>query len=199
MKEKKARLKVIYEQFELETRELIPEKACTQGCSFCCEMAGSIHVTTLEGLVIREAMGAMPKARKKTLTQAFKKEIRQRESGKSVPCPFLMKNKACMIYNDRPFACRRVYSVHVCSSAKPPMVSRRVMDIGATTIKALQQLDLTGYTGHLSYILYMLSVPAFLKTYESGQFKPQEIMEFGKAHKIAINRMMVDPKSVDKK
>jgi hypothetical protein len=37
----------------------------------------------------------------------------------------------------------------------------------------------------------MLSVPAFLKTYTAGEFKPEEIMEFGKAHRIVINRMMV--------
>lgn len=107
------------------------------------------------------------------------------------PCPFLMKNNACMIYEVRPFSCRRIYSAHVCSRENPPVVNRQVMEAADRSIKELQRLDIIGYTGHLSYILYMLSSPAFLNTYKKGEFKPEEIMEFGKAHKIAINKMMV--------
>ena len=70
------------------------------------------------------------------------------------------------------------------------MVNRQVMEAAGQSITELQQLDITGYSGHLSYILYMLSTPAFLKTYEKGEFKPEEIMEFGKTHNIAINKMM---------
>lgn len=190
MKEKIAQLKEIYAAFDADTRDLIQGRACTRGCSFCCREAGSIDITTLEGMVIRQAMDKMPKSRQKTLTKAFRNEIKQREARKTVPCPFLMKNNACMIYEDRPFSCRRIYSAHVCSQDAPPTVSRQVMERADQAIAALQQLDNTGYSGHLSYILYMLSVPAFLKTYTAGEFKPEEIMEFGKAHKIVINRMM---------
>ncbi len=102
-----------------------------------------------------------------------------------------MKNNACMIYEVRPFSCRRIYSAHVCSRTNPPMVNRQVMAAADQSIKALQQLDINGYSGHLSFILYMLSTPAFLDTYKKGEFKPEEIMEFGKAHKIAINKMMI--------
>ncbi|MDD4275226.1 MAG: hypothetical protein PHG14_16060 [Desulfobacter postgatei] len=49
-----------------------------------------------------------------------------------------------MIYEDRPFSCRRIYSAHVCSQDAPRPVSRQV----------------------------------------------EEIMEFGKAHRIVINPMM---------
>ncbi len=70
------------------------------------------------------------------------------------------------------------------------MVNRQVMEAADQSIKALQQLDNTGYSGHLSYVLYMLSVPAFMDVYQTGAFKPEEIMEFGKSHKIVINRMM---------
>lgn len=96
-----------------------------------------------------------------------------------------------MIYENRPFSCRRIYSAHVCSQNAPPAVNRQVMERADQAISALQKLDSTGYSGHLSYILYMLSVPAFLNTYTTGEFKPEEIMEFGKVHKIVINRMMV--------
>lgn len=190
MKEKIAQLAGIYRAFEDDVRDMTQSKACERGCCFCCEAAGTIDITTLEGLAIREAMEKMLKNRQKLLTQAFRNEIRKREEGKTVPCPFLMKNKACMIYEDRPFACRRIYSHHVCTKDNPPAVSRQVMDRADQAIHELQKLDDTGYSGHLSYIIYMLSVPAFMNTYMAGGFKPEEIMEFGKAHRIVINRMM---------
>lgn len=191
MKEKLTGLGEIYREFEDRTLELKQGQACGKGCSFCCEAAGSIDITTLEGLAIRQAMEKMPKARQKTLTKAFRKEIKSREAGIAVPCPFLMKNRACMIYQDRPFSCRRIYSVHVCSRENPTAVSREVMTVADEAITALQKLDITGYSGHLSYILYMLSVPAFFETYMSGAFKPEEIMDFGKSHRIIINEQMV--------
>lgn len=101
-----------------------------------------------------------------------------------------MKNNACMIYEVRPFSCRRIYSIHVCTQENPPTVNRQVMEAADQSIKELQQLDNTGYSGHLSYILYMLSIPAFMDVYKTGGFKPEEIMAFGKSHKIVINNMM---------
>ncbi|MCG8633468.1 MAG: YkgJ family cysteine cluster protein [Desulfobacterales bacterium] len=190
MEEKIPELVRIYKGFEENSRELKQGLACNKGCSFCCKEAGSIDITTLEGLQIRKVMNEMPRARQKTLTKAFRQEIKKREAGAVVPCPFLMKNNACMIYEARPFSCRRIYSAHVCTRKNPPAVNRRVMDMADDTIKELQKLDHTGYSGHLSYILYMLSVPAFMETYEKGDFKPEEIMEFGKSHKIVINKMM---------
>lgn len=190
MKEKIPELDKIYAQFDQQTNELKSGQACDKGCAFCCSSAGSIDITTLEGLRIRQAMTKMPKTRQQSLTKAFRKEIKNREKGKVVPCPFLMKNNACMIYEQRPFSCRRIYSMHICSRENPPAVSRKVMEAADQTISSLQQLDHTGYSGHLSYILYMLSVPAFSETYLNGGFKPEEIMEYGKSHKIIINSMM---------
>lgn len=190
MKDKTAALKAIYAEFEEKTREFKADKACEKGCAFCCTQAGSIDVTTLEGMQIRAAIKAFPKSRQKTLTRALQQEMRSREKKQKAACPFLMKNKGCMIYEVRPFSCRRIYSVHRCSAAEPPAMSRQVMAVAAAAIKSLQQLDDTGYSGHISYIMHMLATPAFLKTYVSGDFKPQEIMVFGKTHAIAINRMM---------
>ncbi len=191
MKEKIPALKDIYEAFARKADELKRESACEKGCGFCCKEAGSIDITTLEGLAIRNAMKALPRSRQKTLTKLFQQEIKKREKGVVTPCPFLMKNNACMIYEDRPFSCRRIYSTHVCTRENPPMVNRQVMEDAADTIKALQELDITGYSGHMSYILYMLSTPQFLDTYLKGECKPEEIMVFGKSHKIVINKMVV--------
>ena len=191
MKEKIPALSDIYKTFEAKIRGYKKDAACEKGCGFCCKEAGRIDITTLEGLVIRKTMKGFARSRQKSLTKLFQQEIKKRENKVMAPCPFLMKNNACMIYEVRPFSCRRIYSTHVCSRGNPPVVNRQVMEAADQSIKELQQLDITGYTGHLSYILYMLSSPAFLNTYKKGEFKPEEIMEFGKAHKIAINKMMV--------
>jgi uncharacterized protein len=181
----------IYKVFEEKTREYKKDAACAKGCGFCCKEPGSIDITTLEGMAIRKAMQGFTKSRQKALTKLFQQEIKKRENNLTVSCPFLMKNNACMIYEVRPFSCRRIYSTHVCNFENPPVVNRKVMEAADQSIKELQQLDINGYSGHLSYILYMLSVPAFLNTYKKGEYKPAEIMEFGKTHKIIINKMVI--------
>ena len=190
MKKKIPILIDIYSRFETKTREYKKDAACEKGCGYCCKEAGKIDITTLEGLVIRKTMRGFARSRQKSLTKLFQQEIRKREKKVMAPCPFLMKNNACMIYEVRPFSCRRIYSTHVCSRGNPPVVNRQVMEAANQSIKELQQLDINGYSGHLSFILYMLSTPAFLDTYNEGKFKPEEIMEFGKSHRIAINKMM---------
>ncbi len=52
----------------------------------------------------------------------------------------------------------------------------------------MQQLDDTGYSGHISFVLYLLDRPEFRKIYLSGGFDPSKIMEFGKNHGMVINR-----------
>lgn len=190
MNEKIQKLNDIYSRFETKTFEYKKDAACDKGCGYCCKEAGKIDITTLEGLIIRKAMEGFERSRQKSLTKLFQQEIRKREKKVMATCPFLMKNNACMIYEVRPFSCRRIYSTHVCSRENPPIVNRQVMEAANQSIKELQQLDINGYSGHLSFILYMLSTPAFLDTYIKGKFKPEEIMEFGKSHKIIINKMM---------
>jgi len=190
MKEKIEELEKIYSAFAETTREFKKDAACAKGCGFCCKEAGSIDITTMEGMVIRQTMKAFSRPRQKSLIKIFQQEIKKREKNLPVSCPFLMKNNACMIYEVRPFSCRRIYSIHVCTLKNPPAVNRQAMEDADQSIKDLQQLDNTGYSGHLSYILYMLSIPAFMDVYKTGAFKPEEIMEFGKSHKIVINNMM---------
>jgi hypothetical protein len=100
-----------------------------------------------------------------------------------------------MIYDIRPFACRRIYSLHACSKDNPPMLNRHVMEQAEKILRQLQQLGGTGYSGHISYILFVLDTLRFLETYLAGDFKPGEIMDFGKTHKIVINRMMANTTS----
>ena len=186
-------LEKIYQAFAQETAPYRSGAACESGCAFCCTDAGRIDCTTLEGLRIRDRIRKMPRPRRLGLKKALKRDMQKREAGLPSPCPFLMKNSACMIYPARPFACRRITSLHRCTHDHPPLISRQVMAIAEKTISALQRLDDNGYSGHLSYILHMLDTPRFLATYRAGDFKPEAIMAFGKTHHIAINRMVVTP------
>ena len=184
-------LEQIYQAFEMETAPYRSGAVCETGCAFCCTDAGRIDCTTLEGLRIRGRIRKMLRPRQLDLKKALKRDMQKRETGLPSPCPFLMKNKVCMIYPARPFACRRIYSLHRCAKDHPPLISRQVMAIAEKTIAALQHLDDNGYSGHLSYILHTLDTPRFLATYRTGDFKPEEIMDFGKTHRIVINKMMV--------
>lgn len=192
MKYADEQLIAIYEDFESQAAPHKSQAACQKGCAYCCTDAGAIDVTTQEGLIIKSAIEAMPRPRQGTLKKALAGEMKKREKGLRAACPFLMKNKACMIYAVRPFACRRIYSLKKCSAQQPALLSRQVMALGDQAIKALQQLDQHGYSGHLTYILHMLEAPRFLETYLAGACKPEEVKDFGKSHQIFINRMALD-------
>ncbi len=188
---KLAALDSIYTAFALNTEEYKKLQACRKGCSFCCSKAGCIDITTLEGWQIKKQIETFSKDRQKRLSKTIKQDIQKREKKTLNACPFLMKNNACLIYNVRPFSCRRIYSTHICEKGNPPQINRQVMAIANQTLNDLQRLDDTGYSGHMSYVLLMLNTPAFLNTYANQKFNPHEIMVFGKSHNIIINKMML--------
>jgi Fe-S-cluster containining protein len=196
MQTNKSKLKAIYDGFETAAAPYKTEAACARGCAFCCTDAGSIHITTLEGLVLRERIATLPRRRQMAVKKALATDMKRRERQKSSACPFLMKNRACTVYDDRPFACRRIYSLKVCGRDQHAILSRQVMVMGDQAIRALQQLDDNGYSGHLSYILAMLETPAFLSSYLAGEYRPEAVMEFGKTHGIIINRAGIKPAPV---
>lgn len=188
MEEKLNRLREIYDDFESNVASYKADAACGKGCAYCCTDAGSIDTTTLEGLAIRSEILRLPRPLQLKAKKALNRDIKKRENGRPNPCPFLLKNRTCVIYNHRPFACRRIYSLHVCNAERPPLLHRPVMKLADDTIRRLQVLDDTGYTGHISFILFMLENPKFLEIYLAGEHRPEEIMQFGKIHRIVINR-----------
>jgi len=191
MEEKTHKLRPIYDAFEDAAAPFKTEAACRKGCAFCCSDAGSIDITTLEGLVIRDRINRLPRQRLVALKKNLAADMKRREKGNPSACPLLMKNRACMVYDVRPFACRRIYSLETCGPDRHPVINRRVMALGDQTIRMLQMLDDTGYSGHLSYILHMLETPAFLNAYLAGTYNPETVMGFGRFHGIVINRIMV--------
>jgi Fe-S-cluster containining protein len=189
MEEKLHQVREIYDAFETDAAGFKTDAACEKGCAYCCTDAGRIDITTLEGMAIRAEIRRLPRPLKLKAQKDLARDMKKREKGQSNPCPFLMKNRGCLIYNQRPFSCRRIYSLHKCNAEQAPVLHRPVMKLADDTIRRLQILDDTGYTGHISFILFMMDKPKFLKNYLSGEHRPEEIVQFGKAHRIIINRM----------
>ncbi len=179
----------IYRRFEAEASEYKKRAICQPGCAFCCTHFGSVDMTTLEGLVIREWMNRLRGPLKAKITKKLSRNKRDKEKGGGGKCPFLDKKDRCRIYDIRPFSCRRLYSVQECSE-RGPTVHRQVMALARGSIRDLQRLDDAGYSGHISFILYMLDKPQFRKVYLAGGFDPGKIMPFGKTHAIVINRVV---------
>lgn len=149
---------------------------------------GTVDITTLEGLLISERLEELNRPLATKTGKQINRDIRKKEQGKKNRCPFLQKNSRCMIYDIRPFSCRQLYSLKKCG-AQGPTVHSQVVDLARTAVTRIQSIDDNGYSGHLSYILHMLGSEKFLELYRSGGFKPEEVMVFGKSHRIVINRL----------
>jgi uncharacterized protein len=189
-KEKKELLNRVYEKFERDVREYKQQAICKKGCTFCCTDAGRIDITTLEGLIIQERVNRLPKQTRNRLKKKIAKNKRDKEKEKRASCPFLKKDKACLVYDVRPFACRQLYSIQTCEGSGPT-IHRQAVDLAEKSVAEMQRLDDTGYSGHISYILILLDKPEFRKLYLAGGFDPAAIMDYGKRHGIRINRLIV--------
>ena len=94
MEAKKTKLHAIYDDFENSAAAYKVEAACGKGCAFCCSDAGSIHITTLEGVMIRERISRLPRARQVAVKKALAADMKRRENKQHSACPLLMKNRA---------------------------------------------------------------------------------------------------------
>ena len=180
-------LQEIYDRFETAVADYKRDAVCKVGCAFCCTSVGNVDITTLEGMVIRNHVAALPKKLRLRLEKALAGNRREKEKQSLVPCPFLAADRTCSIYAVRPFSCRRLYSVKVCGDTGPTL-HREAAALSAAAVRTLQQIDDTGYSGHISHVLRLLEAPRFRKLYLSGGFDPAAIMDFGKARGIVINR-----------
>ena len=93
MKERLNQLEQIYNKFAAASEGFRSSAACTKGCAFCCTEAGSIDITTLEGLQIQAAIAVMPRNRNAQIKKALAKEMKKREADAVLPCPFLQKKQ----------------------------------------------------------------------------------------------------------
>jgi Fe-S-cluster containining protein len=188
-REKREALKRIYESFEQDASEYKKDAICKIGCTFCCTDVGNVDTTTLEGVIIHERVKKFPERLKGTVTKKITQNRLEKEEKKIAPCPFLKEDDTCLIYDIRPFSCRQLYSISECKG-QGPTVHRQARELGKATVRKMQQLDDTGYSGHLTFILHLLDMPGFKKLYLSGEFDPGKVAEFGKSHGLIINRFV---------
>lgn len=184
-------LLVLYEQFESVTDEFKKTAACKIGCATCCINVGNVDITTLEGMIIRDRISQFDRSVRREIRKKLDRNMAEREKGNLARCAFLHGENTCLIYDIRPFSCRRVYSIEPCDGGQP-VIHRNVMELAKFTIHKLQQLDRIGYSGHMSYILALLEKTDFARDYEIGKFAPEKIMSFGKIHGIMINQFATE-------
>ena len=187
LKEKKARLKSIYERFEADALEFKKDAICKIGCTYCCTDVGNVDIITLEGLIIRDRVNELPRSIKRQVKKKITQNRLDKEKYKIARCPFLKEDNSCLIYDVRPFSCRQLYSIRECRG-RGPTVHRQVTELAKKAVRDMQRLDETGYSGHISFVLYLFEIPGFSKLYMSGGFDPGKIAEFGKPHHLTINR-----------
>ena len=184
--EKKDMLQHVYNTFESSVQIYKAGAICKIGCAFCCIHFGNVDIITLEGIIIHEWVENLDKSNKADFRKRIAKNMKKKEKGSITRCPFLNTDNTCLIYDIRPFSCRQLYSLRECTD-RGPMIHRQAVQKAKETVKKLQQLDSTGYSGHISFILHLLNRPDFNKLYRSGEFNPSHIMAFGKKHGIVIN------------
>jgi len=187
IKTKQEKLKDIYNDFVIQVHPFMVNAVCKPGCSFCCIHFGHVDVITLEGFIIHEWMENLSKSDQIDLHKKIVKNMKKKKKRSIARCPFLSRDNTCRIYDIRPFSCRQLYSMETCT-AKGPVIHRKMVEMVKMTVKRLQHLDATGYSGHLSYILHLISMPDFKELYQKGGFDPAKIMSFGKRYGIVINR-----------
>jgi Fe-S-cluster containining protein len=184
---KKEKLKAIYDRYEIDVAPFKKHAICKLGCTYCCTDVGNIDTNTLEGLIIWERIESFPQDLKHHIKDRLSQNRRQKKKHTIAPCSFLQTDKACLIYDVRPFSCRQLYSIEECRG-RGPTVHRQAVALAKRAVREMQRLDDTGYSGHLSHILYLLDKAGFRGFYLAGGFDPTKIMKFGKTHGIIINR-----------
>lgn len=185
--EKRKRLEELYDQYERDVAEFKKSAACVRGCATCCIDVGNIDIVTIEGISIYNRLATFEEPLRSEIRTRLARNKMDREKGRLSQCAFLRKDKTCMIYDIRPFSCRRLYSVRRCNGG-PPIIHRQALGIANQIVKKIQQLDFNGYSGHISYILYLLDRKDFRKAYLCDRFNPQKIANFGQSHGILINK-----------
>ena len=187
LKEKKRRLKDLYERYEKKAHPFKKDAICRIGCTFCCTDVGNVDTTTLEGLAIWKRINRFPNGLNRDIKKRIARNRLEKEQAKIARCPFLEKDDTCLIYDIRPFSCRQLYSIGECAG-RGPTVHRQAVALAKETVKELQQFDDTGYSGHLTFVLHLFDRKAFRTLYLSGGFDPGKIVTFGKDHGLIINR-----------
>jgi hypothetical protein len=148
---------------------------------------GAVDITTLEGLFLQDAVRLLPSSLQKELRRRIKENRKVKGRSRFARCAFLLSDNLCAVYAARPFSCRRLYSMKRCGEAGPT-VHRRMWTIAERYVDSLRELDDTGCSGHMSYVLSLLNDARFLKSYLEGGFAPDVARELIHDHGLTVNR-----------
>jgi hypothetical protein len=184
---KREKLRSLYGSFDAAVSELKKHAVCEKGCNFCCTRMGNVDIVTLEGAIIHDILEGMDEDVRRQIADGIARNMAEKEEGKKPACPFQDEEGTCLIYEVRPFSCRQLYSLRKCGDGGP-LVHKQAAVTSRATVREIQTLDDTGYSGHISFILHLLDIAKFRETYLSGGFDPAVIADFGKSHGIIINR-----------
>jgi len=177
----------IYQEFEDKIAPYRAQAVCRLGCAYCCINVGTVDATTLEGMLIRSHLrGWQPKARAE-IDRKLKRNRQEKLQRVFARCAFLDDELSCTIYPVRPFSCRRLYSVKRCGE-HGPVIHRAALDFVKDTVKALQELDCHGCSGHLSFILHLLQMKDFRRAYCKGALQFERFKNYLVRYQVVPHR-----------
>jgi len=192
---KKKKLFRIYKEFAKDARKYTKNIVCKPGCADCCIDVGSIDVTTLEGLVILDYLKTLTPPKQTFFQDQIKRNSEEKPRHRRLRCPFLNERNICSIYKVRPFSCRKLFSVETCGE-KGPVIPRALWELGEKTVQKIYQLDDSGFSGHISYILMLLYNHKLRKSYLSGGLSPSQLMDVIRKYNLIVNREMLKKQKI---
>lgn len=161
--------------------------ACHRGCSACCTQ--NVTMTTLEGYRVLthldagemkpllERLSALMVETRCHLNSTLNEQSLQSTGDDStieemdLPaigiCPLLV-DEVCLIYPDRPLACRTMVSTHDCRSTGYAAMDSFLLTVGNVMLQFTEHIDQNGLSGNLIDVLRHLSGETNRRQYEAG-------------------------------
>lgn len=187
LREKKRQVFELYAEYERLVEPYKAQAVCKKGCASCCIAVGSVGATTLEGLIILEHLQGWHRRASMEINRRLRENRKEKLQSVFARCAFLDQENSCRIYHVRPFSCRRLYSVRKCDG-QGPVVHRQALILGQQTEKKLQQLDLEGCSGHLSFILHLLEKKSFRRGYLRGNWNAESFKELIERYQLVLHK-----------
>ena len=184
---KKKQIFKLYEKYERLVEPFKEQAVCEKGCASCCIDVGSVGAATLEGVIILDYLQGWDNQAREGIKRGLKKNLKEKLNNVFARCAFLDEEQNCLIYEVRPFSCRRLYSMRRCEG-QGPVVHRQAYIIGQKTEKELQQLDPEGCSGHLSFILHLLEKNRFREGYLRENWSTEKFKDIIKRYELVVHK-----------
>ena len=186
-REKKKEVFNLYDKYERLVQPYKTQAVCEKGCASCCIDVGSVGATTLEGLIILDYIQGWDRQALKDINRNLGENRNDKLSQVFTRCAFLDQEQSCRIYAVRPFSCRRLYSVRQCDG-QGAVVHRQAVMLGQKIEKELQELDLDGCSGHLSFILHLLEKNGFRQGYLRENWSTEKFKDLIERYELVVHK-----------